>query len=308
MNKAHAITTPTLWQENIDHILNKRSAKKQISDQNRIAFMRRRISESTLGNALLEWADDNDIQILMDHKCNGVIGYYMIGTNTVCLNSLFSNEDLLGTLAHELRHAWQDHNGLLSNTITTPQDYATQVRFIEADAFAFGAIVAFEADSTTIKDFQERYYDGRIKKILKENPNGLNDGSCLAAAFDVFFNNTRTRRSYDIDAFDRGLQAIGLSKHSVPNAPPGECCPKDFLEPAKQGLNLRNKDSIRALGDVFGLYNYMDQMKIEPYHNSRYHGNFSQRCRNTTLHRIKNLKKQRKKQGLKSMPVFYTHL
>lgn len=307
MNKAHATATPALWQENVERITNKRSEKKQASDQNRIECIRQRVSQSTLGNALLEWADDNDIQILMDNECKGVIGYYMIGTNTVCLNILFDNEALLGTLAHELRHAWQDHNGLLSNTITTPQDYATQIRFTEADAFAFGAVVAFEAESTTSRDFQENYYHERIKEVLKENPDGLNDGSCLAATFDVFFNNTRTRRSYDTVAFDRGLQAIGLNKHSV-TPPHGEYCQKDFSEPAKEGINLRNKDDIRALGNVFGLYNYMDKMETDPYHNRRYHGNFNKNCRNTTLHRIKNAKKQRKKQGLKSIPVFYTHL
>lgn len=103
--------------------------------------------------AALAWARQHGIEFIVDHQ-TGAGGYYHLGTGVVALSvralATGNTKRALGTLVHEIRHAWQDYHGL----VYTPDDIdvptsplgrdLTIEGLFEADAEAHGALVREE--------------------------------------------------------------------------------------------------------------------------------------------------------------------
>lgn len=102
----------------------------------------------------LEWAKRHGVKFFIDHTAVNCGGYYWAGSGVVAipLNGIDSARHRVQTLAHEIRHAWQDYQRLLSWSDRTPdrgnfaEGFIKQA-LVEADALAYGrrAVLEFEA-------------------------------------------------------------------------------------------------------------------------------------------------------------------
>lgn len=88
----------------------------------------------------LTWARDHGIQFFVDHQVQQAYGYYVpgMGVMAMSLHAAQQPETALLTLAHELRHAWQDYYGLNNTFSYSFSENAIRSALIEADAQAFG--------------------------------------------------------------------------------------------------------------------------------------------------------------------------
>jgi hypothetical protein len=137
----------------------------------------------------LDWANDHGVEFIVDRtaKANG---YYGSRTGIVGLsaNVLKDPATAVGTVTHEIRHAWQDWYGMLSHPIERFADYFIRIVLIEADAEAFGARARRQY---ALRQKQSEYSHGiyklipgkkRIEKIeqqieaLQKNPDVLWEG------------------------------------------------------------------------------------------------------------------------------------
>lgn len=86
----------------------------------------------------LDWAAANDIDIVIDRTSRNVGGYYMNGTGVVALSApaFWSDARLAGVVVHEIRHAWQDAQKLISTAEYRLDHYIIKNALIEADATA----------------------------------------------------------------------------------------------------------------------------------------------------------------------------
>lgn len=104
----------------------------------------------------LHWALINDIHVSLAPRESNALGTYSTSDNYVRLNLGRGPLDAdvllvaLGTLVHEIRHAWQDAHGLLPHISSSQMrygrlDYAlAQNALIEADAHTYGMTAVAE--------------------------------------------------------------------------------------------------------------------------------------------------------------------
>lgn len=109
---------------------------------------------SPMARAALGWARQNDIVFAVDLEGSG--GYYVQDTGVVVLSYKKQVSPMsVETLVHELRHAWQDHKGLLPVVsgsvamVTNPVVSLQQTAYVEADAYAHGRLAARQAEGHT---------------------------------------------------------------------------------------------------------------------------------------------------------------
>lgn len=89
----------------------------------------------------LDWAGQHGIKFFVDRTTKSYHGQYKNGMGVVAIAAFeFERpEKAISTITHEIRHAWQDYYGLISNGSTVNfSKYYTQTALIEADANAFG--------------------------------------------------------------------------------------------------------------------------------------------------------------------------
>lgn len=131
-----------------------RDDARAVWDAEKIIHLRAAMAESKTAAAALAWADRNGIEIIVDHRVQAG-GYYWPGTGVVAISARqVAHEGFLGpavgTLTHEIRHAWQDYHGLIycpteEEGATSPlgRDLAIEGLF-EADADAHGKLAEAE--------------------------------------------------------------------------------------------------------------------------------------------------------------------
>lgn len=94
----------------------------------------------------LEWATAHGIKFYVDRTGKDMGGYYTNGTGVVALLPKLS-ADKVGTIVHEIRHAWQDYHGFLpAGYEKSFADYAMNDALIEADAAAHGLVAKEQMD------------------------------------------------------------------------------------------------------------------------------------------------------------------
>lgn len=131
-----------------------RDDARAIWDEEKIKALRTAMGESATAAAALDWADSHGIEIIVDHSVRAG-GYYWPGTGVVAVSARQLAHDgflgaAVGTLTHEIRHAWQDYHGLIycpteEEGATSPlgRDLAIEGLF-EADADAHGKLAEAE--------------------------------------------------------------------------------------------------------------------------------------------------------------------
>lgn len=149
--KAAAKARPVQWMRfEFDSLRATRSEEQRVREQELLANVMALAKRSAVARAALEWAQAHDIKFMIDFTTTAG-GYYTRQTGVVAI----SHDAAAGrhgmyyaaeVLTHEIRHAWQDHHGLLPNIF----DYrgadlgrvTIQQALYEADAYAHGKLAA----------------------------------------------------------------------------------------------------------------------------------------------------------------------
>lgn len=131
------------------------SSERQTNDLRLLRKIFALATDSPLLAQELAWAHQHDIAFFIDYKASKeVTGYYSAGTGVMALHpSVLNNPaDAVNTLAHELRHAWQDYHGFGRDRTLRSfyRDFATQA-ILEADAEAYGERAREQYEVTQMK-------------------------------------------------------------------------------------------------------------------------------------------------------------
>ncbi len=112
--------------------------QRKADDKKRLKQVFNLAAKSKSVKEALDWAMANDIDIVIDRTSRNVGGYYMNGTGTVALSdpAFWSESRLAGVIVHEIRHAWQDRQKLISTAEYRLDHYIIKNALIEADATA----------------------------------------------------------------------------------------------------------------------------------------------------------------------------
>ena len=212
----------------------------------------------------LDWAKAHDIEFIVDRtvKANG---YYRARTGIVALsaNVLKDPATAVGTVTHEIRHAWQDWYGMLSHPVERFANYFYRIVLIEADAEAFGARAR---QQYALRRQQAEYSQGlfklfprkkRIDKIEKQIEAIQKSPDFLWQAFLGWFHRGRAA-VYGTEAVKNLASALGVPGVKKQDLNP-EFKPFGGRElPERPVVDFMQDDQLRRLGKGFSGQNYFN--------------------------------------------------
>ena len=157
------------------------------------------ILKSRTGEALLQDADG--LTIIYDQQSPASQYYARENQRIITLNPLRPRGDLINLLARELRRDWQHRHGALVNPLKYEPDEAILInRAQNADVLMIGVKIAWElklAGETEAWDFltASPFVDVTRTFEIKAQSDfrTLNNGEASRAAYDKFFEDTRTK-------------------------------------------------------------------------------------------------------------------
>jgi len=276
--------------------------------------LRAELSKSSEGKALLDCADQNNIPILFYHdvekmKKESAAAFYHTRVGAIFLPAVFTTEmtvnkithtskslkHLLSSLAHELRHAWQDANGLIPHDMrgATYKDLVVLQRFMEADAFSTEVKICRDLDDDNGWDMGISYglwtdvcldVTGSIAKAFEngeENNSSANDNNeAQQAGFRSFFNDrsrVKLKKAYDYSVL-KGAVFLKSRRSMLPfeNTSGEPLFPSQF--PLRDIKNPENLQKFGVLASSTG--NYLDDIERGlPLNDDYFVDNFSKRCK-----------------------------
>lgn len=149
--KVAAAAHPPRWHRpKLAELRNSRSVSRQDHEAYLLHKVMTLAEKSDVAQAALHWARAHDIEFIIDYTTNAG-GYYNKNTGVVAISKRAAEGELglfygVEVLVHELRHAWQDHHGLLPSITdyrSADLAYVTiQQAFYEADAHAHGKLAS----------------------------------------------------------------------------------------------------------------------------------------------------------------------
>ncbi|MCK5517812.1 MAG: hypothetical protein KAI61_00215 [Alphaproteobacteria bacterium] len=159
------------------------------------------ILKSRTGKALLQGESANGLKIYYDSQTPQSQFYPRGKKSIIALNPHHPRGDLLNILIRELRHAWQHYQGALVNPMNFEPDGAVLVnRAQQADILMMSVKVAWElklVGESEAWDFMigssmvdvTRVFEVHARKDFRS----LNNGEAARAAYDKFFDDSRTK-------------------------------------------------------------------------------------------------------------------
>lgn len=213
----------------------------------------------------LDWAKAHGIEFIVDHTVTGANGYYRRRAGVVGLSSNVLQDPAwaVGTVTHEIRHAWQDWYGMIEHPVEKFADFFIRIALTEADAEAFGARARRQY---ALRQQQESYRHGcykllpmkrRIAKIERQIENLQKNPEALWQGFIGWFHRGR--------AADYGARAMKELAHElgVPGFEPEqnkfEFRPfGDKAIPDRPAIDFTQEEQLRRLGKGFTGRNYFN--------------------------------------------------
>lgn len=203
----------TGWWKNKDlDTREKKSARiQELTDQ---------LRQIPTGKMLMDFADHKQMFIRFSDRIDSLALYS--SSRFVYISTKCPKRLQVMALAHELRHAWQDHHGLILKRVTNVRDGIVNGRFEEADAFAIEAQICWELSAHGVNREAWPAYKRENKAIAKafeaeaRRSKGAMNGKSLKAAFDAWFK-TFHRASYDFDHIkdsERQLDNVARGKRA----------------------------------------------------------------------------------------------
>lgn len=166
-----------MLKEQIESFERKAAMTTKDASEARLNQIQNIIAETKLGRDLLEMANGHGVTIRFmtadelkenkdDEAKRTIVGGYTNHDKTIRIDPHDSNNGLVMTLVHELRHAWQDKHvnyAALERALIHPEKQMILERFLEADAYAFESHFALDYERETGKrlilggDIQTRF-------------------------------------------------------------------------------------------------------------------------------------------------------
>lgn len=131
--------TKVVWdQRGFDAFMAQRDPVQEAADQKRLKMLFAAASAPVTQEAF-KWAEENGMKFFIDHSLRNAGAYYTMGTGVVGLGARYANNPAvsLPMLVHEIRHGWQDKQGMIPTVARGFAEYMIQVALIEADASAW---------------------------------------------------------------------------------------------------------------------------------------------------------------------------
>lgn len=213
----------------------------------------------------LDWANAHGIEFVVDRTTKKANGYYSRRTGVVALSAhvLADPAKAVGTVTHEIRHAWQDWHGLLARRPGRFADYFAALALVEADAEAFGARARQEY---ALRQRQEEYRGGLyrllpvkgwIEKIDRQVDLLQKDPETLWQGFKDWFARGRAL-TYGQSAMEKLARELGVpdivpKNYNLEFKPFGDREP-----PPHDAVDFRQEDQLHRLGRSFSGQNYFD--------------------------------------------------
>ncbi len=164
-------TTQTLktGEENLDTPV---SFKKIHKDgDSRIRRIITRMRMSSVGEEMYQFAVKNDLEFQWEEGVASRKGAYHYGVHRITVDAMHSDDGVLSTMSHEIRHAWQDKVLNVSNWILEPADHWRASQMIEADSCAYNAhFVANYKDETGYMLDLKNSFSQKISRAYTEKP------------------------------------------------------------------------------------------------------------------------------------------
>lgn len=179
------------------------------SEINRITKIAETLSKSPTGATLLQTAYKNKYTILLQ-RMSGAFGYCDPEKKIVVLNANYSDEQNIGTLAHELTHVNQFTNNMGSLDDINVKTFFMETRIMEADAETRAGLVLTELKELGIDKPWECFINdsptvaqGFIEAQAKEGfATDEAKSKVLTNAFKAWYKNTSIKVAYDRDCVD----------------------------------------------------------------------------------------------------------
>lgn len=159
------------------------------------------ILKSRTGESLLTGAGTENLEIVYDLQTPASQYYPRADKRVITLNPYRPKGDLINLLVRELRRAWQHHNGALVNPLDFSPDEAILVnRAQQADVLMLAIKVSWELKLVGLSEAWD-YLTGspmvdvtRTFEIKAQTDfRTLNNGHAARAAYDKFFEDSRTK-------------------------------------------------------------------------------------------------------------------
>jgi len=210
---------------------------------------------SPTGKALVGYAEKHGVRIRIDRQ-GWQYAYYEADSRRIGLKPNRPDAEIIGNLAHELRHAWQHASGQLTSLTDTPMDFLLRTRATEADAEAVAILVCAELAEAGHPQYLEARLKGEMSDIAQAFLKGGKSGriSGLRAAYDQWFRNGRRRSSYlgyTLEWLEDNADAIAKTT-------------------SRHGFRPFNAGEIMKLGALPGGHNYLAESAGAPLDTALY--------------------------------------
>ena len=175
-------------------------------DKTHIAALKAALAQSASGAALLDCAAAYKTRIIFDDDIASGDAAFRPDRNVVALSPFGRERALVLSLGHELRHAWQEKQGLLLRRHIHLFDHIVNVRISEADAYATEVQIAWELNQAAPKAgywTQMKKTQGNLCRaftlVAEQGEVGIEAGTARRAAFDTWLKSSHCRQ-YDYNA------------------------------------------------------------------------------------------------------------
>lgn len=195
-------------------------------DAPRIGELKEILMKSRTGASL--WESGADLKVVYDAQNPG--SQYYHAARVITLNPRRTRGDLLDLLTRELRRAWQGSRGALVNPLVFEPDEAILVnRAQAADALMISVRVAWELKLAGEQEMWNHLAGspmgdvGRAFEVhARRDFRTLNNGAAARAAYDSFFDDSRTK-AHDKRLIHQMLLDENGSLRRAESAPPRIC-------------------------------------------------------------------------------------
>lgn len=134
--------TTVIWdQSGFDAFMAKRDPVQEAADQEQLKRLFATAS-SQVAHEAFDWAEKNGMRFFIDHSLQNAGAYYTMGTGVVGLGARYApiSSIAIPMLVHEIRHGWQDKQGMIPTVGRNFAEYMIQIALMEADATAWESI------------------------------------------------------------------------------------------------------------------------------------------------------------------------
>ncbi|HAU29753.1 MAG TPA: hypothetical protein DCW68_06580 [Rhodospirillaceae bacterium] len=155
------------------------------------------------GKSLVDQALNHGIRFRLAPK-SWQYAYYQQDGGIIGIKPNRPENEIIGNLAHELRHAFQDKTGQMTSLTDSPRDVLLRTHSTEADAESLALLVCAQLAEAGHPEYLQARLDGEMPDIARRFVATLPQGPlpAMRAAYDQWFEDEGRRTSYFSYAID----------------------------------------------------------------------------------------------------------